>query len=149
MFQKTLIIIFLCTSLPVFSNQQESEIMKLKPCPDSPNCVSSQSTDKEHFIQPISYATNADEALLEIKTIILALPRTRLVSENNQSLHFEFKSRFLKFVDDVDIIINDANKVMDIRSASRTGYSDFGVNRKRVEIIRKNFITDSTPNISN
>lgn len=142
MLQKLLIIIFvLFTSTPVFSSQQEIEIMTLKPCPDSPNCVSSQGTDKEHFVQPIPYHTNTNEALMKIKTIILALPRSRLISEKKESLHFEITSRFLHFVDDVDIIINDEEKIIDIRSASRTGYSDFGVNRKRVENIRKSFLS--------
>ena len=116
--------------------------MKLKTCPDSPNCVSSQSSDKAHYVQPIAFTSSATEALQQMKKIILAFPRTQLVSENKQSLHFEFKTRFMKYVDDVEIIIDDIDKVIHIRSASRTGYSDFGVNRKRVEKIRKKFSAD-------
>ena len=116
--------------------------MKLKPCPESPNCVSSQSSDKAHYIQPIAFTDSATVALQQMKKIILTLPRTRLVSENKQSLHVEFKTRFMNYVDDVEIIIDDANKEMHIRSASRTGYSDFGVNRRRVEQIRKTFSAD-------
>ena len=138
MLQKKLIIV-LFVSLPVYSTQQNAETMKLKPCPESPNCVSSQSSDKAHYIQPIAFTNSPTEALQKMKKIILALPRTRLVSEDKQSLHFEFKTRFMNYVDDVETIIDTANKLMHIRSASRTGYSDFGVNRRRVEQIRKNF----------
>ncbi len=140
MLKKILIVILvLLTSSPVFSTQQELEIMKLDPCPESPNCVSSQSTDKEHFIEPISYKSNATDALQKIKTIILAFPRTQLVNEDTESLHFEFKTLILRFTDDVNIVVDDNEKVLHIRSASRTGHSDFGVNRKRVESIRDKF----------
>lgn len=113
--------------------------MSLKKCPDSPNCVSSQSDESSHKVSPIAYQGDAKQALAKIKQLILAMPRTRLQSEDAQSLRVEFTSSIFKFVDDVDVLLDSQQQLIHIRSASRTGYWDFGVNRKRVEQIRALF----------
>lgn len=115
-------------------------IMKLKPCPNSPNCVSSQSDSNSHKISPLSYQSSAKEALEKIKKTILAFPNSHLFKENDQYLHIVFKTRFLKFVDDVEILVDASEKVIHLRSASRTGYWDFGTNRRRIKQIKKKFI---------
>lgn len=71
-----------------------------------------------------------------LKDVIRSLPRTQLVEENEGYLHYEFTSLLLRFVDDVEFLFDEGTKTIHFRSASRTGYSDFGVNRRRMEEIR-------------
>ena len=120
--------------------EQDITNMPLKKCPDTPNCVSSQSTESSQLIKPIAFTGSAEAALTRIKQTLLSFPRTRLVTEREHYLQVEFRSQLLKFVDDVEVIVDPAEKVLHIRSASRTGYWDFGANRKRVEQIRGRFI---------
>ena len=108
----------------------------LAPCPASPNCVSSQSTDKEHAIEPLTYTTSRLQALEDLKTIILHMKRTKVVTKSGNYLHAEFTSAIWRFVDDVEFYCDENAKIIQIRSASRLGKSDFGVNRKRVESVR-------------
>lgn len=109
---------------------------RLAPCPETPNCVSSQGTDKEHTIEPFSYSSSLPEAVADLKKIIHHMKRTRIVSETDSYLYVEFTSALWRFVDDVEFSFDDASKTIQVRSASRLGKSDFGVNRKRIEMIR-------------
>jgi uncharacterized protein (DUF1499 family) len=109
---------------------------KLLPCPSSPNCVSSQSIDREHAIEPLSFTGTVTEAHAELKKIILSMKRSRIVAETDSYIHAEFTSAVFRFVDDVEFWFDEGGKVIHIRSAARLGYSDLGVNRKRVEDIR-------------
>lgn len=112
---------------------------KLAPCPKSPNCVSTQSTDAKHRIDPFVYTTSIEDARGRLLTIVRAAPRTSLVAQEDDYLHVEYRSRFFGFTDDVEFWFDDENKVIHFRSASRKGYSDLGVNRKRMEQIREQF----------
>jgi len=112
---------------------------QLQPCPDSPNCVVSQSTDEEHKIDPLALESSAPEALAKLKKIILGMERTSIIEETDNYLYAEFKSAGMGFVDDVEFSIDAEKKVIHVRSASRVGYSDLGVNRKRIEAIRLEF----------
>ena len=111
--------------------------MRLGPCPSSPNCVSTQAQDQEHSIAPFRYQKSKTEATQTLKTAVLSLPRTKLVEEDENYLHYEFTSLLLRFVDDVEFLFDDGTKTIHFRSASRVGHSDFGVNRRRMEEIRK------------
>lgn len=136
-----IMLLFLFTvSFSAISAQSDILTMKLKPCPDSPNCVSSQSDSASHHITPLPYQSSATEAMVQIKKIILALPNSKLIQQNDHYLHVEFKTRVLKFIDDVEIVIDDSEKVIHLRSASRSGYWDLGVNRKRIINIQKKFL---------
>jgi uncharacterized protein (DUF1499 family) len=110
----------------------------LSPCPDSPNCVStlSPSQDSRHAIAPYRFSRTKSDAKALWKTVIAGLPRTRLVEEDETYLHYEFTSLLLRFVDDVEFLFDDEAKAIHFRSASRTGYGDLGVNRRRMEDIR-------------
>lgn len=108
----------------------------LSPCPSSPNCVSTQAQDESHTIAPFRYQTTRAEAKEALKAIIRSLPRTKLVEEDETYLHYEFTSLLLRFVDDVEFLFDDEAKTIHFRSASRTGYGDLGVNRRRMEEIR-------------
>ena len=112
---------------------------KLRQCPHRPNCVSSQATDARHFIEPIRIRATPPEAK---KTILQALDEMKtatVVVAEDDYIRAEFVSTIFRFVDDVEFHFPDDNAkelVVHVRSASRVGYSDFGVNRKRMETIR-------------
>jgi uncharacterized protein (DUF1499 family) len=111
---------------------------QLTACPDSPNCVSSQApaSDTEHSIAPIAYTGTAAEAIAKLKSLIQGQERTKIVESSDNYLYAEFASKLMGFVDDVEFYADDSAKVIQVRSASRLGKSDLGVNRKRVEEIR-------------
>jgi len=109
---------------------------KLADCPSSPNCVSSQSQDAEHQIEALPYEGSPAEAIAQLKTMIESLPRTQIIQITDNYLYAEFTSALMGFVDDVEFYVNPAEPVIEVRSASRLGESDLGVNRQRVEAIR-------------
>ena len=109
----------------------------LIPCPESPNCVNSQIDKSDsHFIEPIKYTKDLKSAIGDLKTVISKMPKTNLVVEKESYLYFEFTSKLMGYVDDVEFYFDDLNKTIHVRSASRLGKSDLGVNRKRIESIR-------------
>jgi uncharacterized protein (DUF1499 family) len=112
---------------------------ELASCPNSPNCVSTKALDAEHAIAPITYTSSRAEAMTKLMTVIKALPRTRIVTATDNYLHVEFTSAVFRFVDDVEFYLDESGKTIQFRSASRLGYSDMGVNRKRMEEIRRRF----------
>jgi len=112
---------------------------RLAGCPESPNCVSTEATDDEHSIAPLKYKGTAAAALAKLTSVIEAIPRTVIVSSEASYLHVEFTTRIFRYTDDVEFQINAEENTIQIRSASRTGYSDLGANRTRVEAIRAAF----------
>ena len=108
----------------------------LAPCPTTPNCVSSQSQDSQHQIAPLTYTGSPAAAIQQLKTLISELPRTEIIQATDHYLYAEFTSALMGFVDDVEFYVEPENHQIQVRSASRLGESDLGVNRKRVEAIR-------------
>ena len=108
----------------------------LKPCPKSPNCVSSQSSVQENQIDPISFSDSLKEVKVRLKKAIELTGKTNFVTQKHLYWHIEFTTRFLGFVDDVEFFFDKSQSIIHVRSASRLGYWDFGVNRNRVEKIR-------------
>jgi uncharacterized protein (DUF1499 family) len=112
----------------------------LQDCPDSPNCVSSQASDPQKLVEPFDYQgrklASAKEALLKA---LASLPRIEIVSQEGSSLKATATSAVFGFVDELDFIFDDEKKLIHVRSASRTGYWDLGVNASRVEKLRKAF----------
>lgn len=117
----------------------------LRPCPGSPNCVISQGGDHKHTVAPIAYQTSRAEAYTTIRRIISQQKGATIVTEDENYLHAEFRSRIMKFVDDVEFWFPVDQAVIHLRSASRLGYSDLGVNRKRVDRIRALFDKQAAP----
>jgi uncharacterized protein (DUF1499 family) len=107
---------------------------RLAPCRRTPNCVSSQAdpADKEHYIAPIPFKGDAISA---VRRAVESMPRARIISADSHYLYAEFRSRLLRYVDDVEFHYDGS--VIHVRSASRLGRRDFGVNRARVEKLRK------------
>lgn len=116
------------------------EGQQLAPCPNSPNCVSSQSHISKHRVEPFVYSSSKEESFKKLKEILQNNNRITIISESENYIYAECKTAFFKFIDDLEFYFDDENKLIHIRSASRIGYSDLGVNRRRVEDIRKKFI---------
>jgi uncharacterized protein (DUF1499 family) len=115
---------------------------KLAPCPKTPNCVSSQAQDEEHYIEPIIYSGTQQEAHDRLLRIIESEKRTNILTDQEDYIRVEFTSALFRFVDDVEFYFPQEKAdetVIHIRSASRVGSSDLGVNRKRMERIRSEF----------
>jgi len=111
---------------------------RLTDCPNKPNCVSSQATDKVHAIAPLPYSGDAATAMQKLKAIVQAMPRTQIIESRADYLNAECSTALMGFVDDVEFYCD--GKVIHVRSASRLGYSDLGVNRKRIETLRTAFL---------
>lgn len=103
---------------------------ELAACPDSPNCVSSFDTRESHGIEPIT------GSLEQVRQAVAAMKGAQIVSEGDGYLYAEFTSNLMGYVDDVEFLEVSSGGICHVRSASRLGYSDMGVNRKRVETIR-------------
>jgi len=112
---------------------------KLAACPGTPNCVNSQSQDAQSKIEPLAYSSTPAQAMAKLKTVIEDMERTNIITETDNYLYAEFTSKLMGFVDDVEFLLDDSAKVIHVRSASRLGQSDLGVNRKRIEAIREKF----------
>lgn len=112
---------------------------QLKTCPNRPNCVCSQIPDNNsNYIRPLTIADNSDkgfEILAAIKEIIEETGG-EITVQNDRYLHALYRSPVFRFTDDIEFRLDLENGCIHVRSASRLGYYDFGVNRKRVEMIR-------------
>jgi len=111
---------------------------RLAACPGTPNCVNSQETGRS-FVAPLAFDDSAASAFARLQRILSSFPRTRIVERTESYLRAEVRSRFFGFVDDVEFHVDAPAHRVHVRSASRVGYSDFGVNRARVEAIRVKF----------
>jgi uncharacterized protein (DUF1499 family) len=108
----------------------------LASCPSSPNCVVSQNADSSHSIAPITYQGDRQIAKETLLKVLAVVPRTTIVEETENYIRTQSTSRLLSFVDDAEFYLPDNEKVIHLRSASRLGDSDLGVNRRRLEQIR-------------
>lgn len=112
---------------------------KFPPCPDKPNCVVSYEYDQEHFIDPISYTRNYPEAYPELIKSIEQMSGSKIIIKDGRYIRAEFTSRLMRYIDDVEFYFSPGEKIIQVRSASRLGHSDMGVNRKRIETLRSIF----------
>ncbi len=119
-------------ALTAFVHPKAATDMMLKPCPESPNCVSTQSTQPKKKRDPIPFTGTAEQARAKLKRVIGDMSRSKLESEEGNYLHYTFKTWPIPYTDDVEFIIDPARKVIDYRSASRVGHSDLGVNSRRM-----------------
>ena len=111
---------------------------QLAACPFTPNCVNSQTavSDAEHSIKPIEIGGDPDQRMNDLKLAIKSMPRSVIIKETNNYLGVEFTSQLMGFVDDVEFYFDTDGKSIQVRSASRFGESDLGINRQRIEEIR-------------
>lgn len=115
---------------------------ELLPCPDKPNCVvSSKGADADHRIDPLPLYGSPEQSIQTLAQLIKDEARTTIVTQKDNYLWVEFESRLLRFVDDVEFYVPSAGDSVQVRSASRLGHSDMGVNRKRIEDLRQKYLT--------
>jgi len=107
------------------------------PCPSSPNCVSSMADDEKHFVEKFSYQISSENLRAKLKVVLASYPRTTLVRESDDDLHYTFTSGVMGYVDDVIFWFDHPRKELHFRSSSRVGYWDLGANRRRIEGIRR------------
>jgi uncharacterized protein (DUF1499 family) len=112
----------------------------LGPCPSSPNCVSSDARDASHRVEALELAVPAAEAWRAARAAVAGLPRTVIVTETPDYLHAECASALFGFVDDLELHLRASEGRIAVRSASRLGHSDMGVNRRRVEGLRAELV---------
>jgi len=113
---------------------------RLAPPRRTPNNVASQTganADPEHHIEPFSYAGEVGQAWTALRKTIDAMERVRVIKAEPDYLHAEFSSKLMGFVDDAEFCLDAKAGVIHVRSAARLGRSDFGVNRARIEAMRK------------
>ena len=109
---------------------------RLSPCSRRPNCVSSDATDAEHAIPPLVLRVPAADGWVAARSVVTGLARTRLITDAPDYLRAECRSALLGFVDDLELHLRAQDGVIAVRSASRLGHGDLGVNRRRVEALR-------------
>lgn len=136
---KILMAFLMALSLAGCSSKGGSTMERMSECPDSPNCVSSLSKMESHLIAPINFKGDPQKAMEKLEKIILSMKRAEIEIKEQVYIKAVFTSAVFRFKDDVECLIDKDKSVINIRSASRLGYSDFGVNRARVKEIRKLF----------
>lgn len=114
---------------------------KFAPCPASPNCVSTQAAadDGENFIAPITFSGSSADAKARLLALLKEMPRTTILANEGNYIQTEMRTAIMRYVDDVEFFIDEASQTIQFRSASRVGYGDMGMNRKRMEEIRGKF----------
>lgn len=121
---------------------------RLKALSNTPNCVSSQAglsvghpMQQTALIAPLPLGPDPAATMARLRQVVSALPGAAVVEQRNDYLYARFTSRWLHFVDDAEFWVDPAAQVIQVRSASRVGRKDFGVNRERVELIRERLAT--------
>ena len=109
---------------------------QLAKAPDSPNCVSTQTPDRSHWIAPLTFAGTPAAAISQLGSVVSQMPGSTIIEQTDDYLYAEFRSQIFRFVDDVEFFLEPESARMHFRSASRVGYSDLGTNRSRMEQIR-------------
>ena len=108
----------------------------LSPLPDSPNAVSSQTDQADKRVEPLPYSGNLDQTKALIKKAAAEFGGAQILVEKPDYLHMVFTVPVISFKDDVEFFFSEKERVVHYRSASRVGYSDLGVNRKRYERLK-------------
>ena len=111
---------------------------KLKAVPDSPNCVSTFAAedDNQHYISPLTYTGSLEDTMLKIESTVSSISGFKIITKESNYVHIEATTPVFRYVDDLEIYLDDSTKRVHFRSASRIGQSDLGANRKRVEKLK-------------
>jgi uncharacterized protein (DUF1499 family) len=119
----------------------ETEAKTLRPCPSTPNCISTLAAEPGQRMAPIPFTGARESAQMWLRKVILAVPRAEITEEGPGYLAAEFRSRLFGFVDEAQFLFDEKNGLLHFRSGARTGWYDFGVNRSRMERIGEAFRT--------
>ncbi len=129
-----------CTGMPEYTTEPE-DVTELAACPASPNCVSSaDDPDDSHYIAPIAIEGDADAAWQVLQQILAEDGSFEITATADHYIRAVATTAILRFKDDVEFLLKREAGRIDMRSASRVGYSDLGKNRKRMEEIRRRMI---------
>ena len=128
---KNLSILFLLLYVLVIPSTAMASHVELKPCIQVSHCVREELN-----------VDSIDSPYEKVKSIVENSPRTKIVESDGDYLHAEVTSRIMKYVDDLEISFSPEKNNLLIRSESRVGDGDFGVNRKRVDLILNNLLED-------
>ncbi len=123
----------------VLKGAAPSDVASLATCPNRPSCVVSREDAGSRSIEALPLEGEATDAIARLSAMLAKMPRTQIVSSDTHYLHATQESRLLGFIDDVEFLIDPPRGRIDVRSCSRVGYYDFGVNRARIEAIRDAF----------
>ena len=116
--------ILICLSF-LFPSSSFASHVELNPCIEIAHCV------REEW-----QVDNIDQPFEDIKTLIDNTHRTEIVEIDANYLHAEATSKWMKYVDDLEVSFLPESKILSIRSESRVGESDLGVNQKRVDLLK-------------
>jgi uncharacterized protein (DUF1499 family) len=138
------IIIALCVGIAVSGECREGmrlgePVKTLKPCPSSPNCVSSQASDMKHRMEPIPFEGPVEAVQARLRKVIQAIPRSTITGEEPGYLAVSFCSRIFGFIDEAEFACHARSGLVHFRSGACSGYYDFGVNRSRMLRIAEEF----------
>lgn len=131
----SVVVVIGCAGSQIVDDMKQQD--SLNACPDSPNCVSSESQESRHAVDPMQLKGQSDTEWAQVLEVVGLLPRVSVVTAAEHYLHATFKSRLFGFIDDLELKLDPQINMISIRSASRSGKYDFGVNRRRVESLRK------------
>lgn len=112
---------------------------RLAPCPRTPNCVSSQAERAAQRVAPIAFQGSGERAMQDLRRVLESLPRVEILESDPTYIRAAFSSPVFRFVDDLELLVSEAEGVVHVRSASRLGHWDWGANRRRVETLRRRF----------
>lgn len=112
---------------------------RLADCPNRPNCVSSQTDDPDKKVAPLAYVTDQKTAMAALVNVLEKWEETAIIQTSDNYVYAECRSRVFGFVDDVEFFFPQDSPLIHVRSASRLGYSDLGVNAERIQKIRSAF----------
>lgn len=112
---------------------------RLKPCPSSPNCVSTFESRKSKYLEPIAFSESLEAVLERLEKFMETYENATLVDRNDTYFHYTFETPIGKFIDDVEFLVDADTQLIHFRSASREGYGDFGKNKRRMKKIRKDW----------
>ena len=135
MFRLILVILIIVSSVMVYQNVKKPNLGVenglFKPLGKRPNSVSSQAAIKSKKVAVISFEGEVAEQMDRIEDIVVSMPGAKIHQKQGSYLYAIFTSSLMRYKDDVEIFLDDSKKEVHFRSASRVGYSDMGVNRKR------------------
>jgi uncharacterized protein (DUF1499 family) len=111
---------------------------RLAPPKSTPNCVSSQAdaADAEHYIAPIPFKGDVPAAMAAVRKAVEGMTDATVIRQDGSYLYAEYRTKLMRFVDDVEFFYDDKAGLIQVRSASRLGRRDMGVNRARIEAVR-------------
>lgn len=116
--------------------KSEDKSAILSGCDNLNNCTASTASTKKNYIKPIEYQKSNNDVIKRIAAVISVQKGTMIRTQDTHYLHATYKTALLGYMDDLELLLDNSSGILHIRSASRIGRSDFGVNRKRIEALR-------------